>query len=172
MRAICCCVASVILAACASTIHLRPPLNEEQVARLRKETENKPLVFASEISGPELALSEFFPASDAAHGMTSEGPRTIPLRELASLRWRNSWSGAKAGMLIGVLGGAAAGALIANANCHTPDETGVCNSGVVQGFGAGVGAFIGLALGLVVGAAIGADDRVEFDRPPGSKPSD
>ena len=120
--------------------------------------------------GPELALSDFLPASDAVHGMTGEGPRTIPVCELASLRWRNSWSGAKAGMLTGVLGGAAAGALIANANCHSV-ETGLCN-GLVQGFGAGVGAFVGLALGLVVGAAIGADDRVEFDRSAVTKSSD
>ena len=99
-----CAVSSV---ACATTTQARPPLRADQVERLNRQVKDRVarVELASNAGAPaalELRRIEFAP--EFLRGTAADGPRTVALGEVASLKWRTWEMGALLGLLAGRYG--------------------------------------------------------------------
>ncbi|MFL5309806.1 MAG: hypothetical protein ACJ79H_05055 [Myxococcales bacterium] len=165
MRLLWICVVSSL--ACASTTQARPPLSADQVERLDRQVKDRVVrvELASNAVAPvalELRRIEFAP--EFLRGTAADGPRAVPLREVASLKWRTRGAGALLGLLVGPPAGALVGVGIGALLSHSCGPG--CNDGETQALnmlgGVVVGGLAGLVLGPVVGAVVRDESRIDF----------
>ncbi len=159
-----CAVSSV---ACATTTQARPPLSADQVERLDRQVKDRVVrvELASNAVAPaalELRRIEFAP--EFLRGTAADGPRAVPLQEVASLKWRTR----EVGAVLGLLAGPPAGALVgAGIGALLPHSCGPgCNDSETQALnmigGVVLGGLAGLVLGPVVGALVRGESRIDF----------
>jgi hypothetical protein len=160
--------------ACATTTQARPPLSADQIERLNWQIENRDarVELASNAGAPavlELRRIELTP--EFLRGTAADGPRTISLREVASLKWR-AWG---KGFLLGLLAGPPAGALVgAGIGAVLPHSCGpACNDSEKQALnmlgGLFLGGVAGVLIGPIVGALLSGESRIDFAPRPGSR---
>ena len=160
-----CAVSSV---ACATTTQARPPLSADQVERLNRQVKDRVArVELASNAGPPAALElrriEFAP--EFLRGTAADGPRTVALGEVASLKWR-TW---EMGALLGLLAGPPACALVgAGIGATLPCGPTCTDSGLNMIGGLVVGGLAGLVIGPVVGALVRGESRIDFAPRPGS----
>jgi hypothetical protein len=97
-------------------------------------------------------------------GSAEDGEHVVPLRDVASLRWRSWRGGAAAGLLVGPFVGGALGVAIGFSLPHSCGPG--CNDSEAQSLngigGLILGGVVGFFLGPLVGAFIGGDPHVDF----------
>jgi hypothetical protein len=155
-----CAVSSV---ACATTTQARPPLSADQVERLDRQVKDRVVrveLAWNAVAPAALELRGIEFAPEFLRGTAADGPRAVPLQEVASLKWRTRAAGAGLGLLAGpptgALVGAGIGALFPHSYGDSETQTLNVLGGVV------LGALAGLVLGPVVGALVRGESRIDF----------
>ena len=157
--------------ACATTTQVKPPLTGEQVEDLQRRigsytAQVEPLPNSGVPESLRLRNVKFTP--EFVRGTADDGEHFVPLRDVASLRWRSWRGGAALGLLVGPIVGAALGAGIGLSLPHSCGPQ--CNDSEKQSLnaigGLLLGGVAGLFLGPVVGAFVGGDSHVDFAEMP------